>query len=320
MNRQIIKKAVFLGVGLLILVWPVRAAADKETYEEPFEKTVSLARDGRVQISNISGDIEVRAWGEEQVKVKAIKRSRASSLNQAKENAARVTIEMTTEGNTLRIETKYPRSDRFWGRESTNVSVDYWLWVPERASFKANNVSGDIDVEGLGAAVELKAVSGDIELRRVNGQVEANAVSGDLEIADISGDIFLKSVSGDIRVTGLKGSAEAETVSGDIELAGVAEANRVRVKALSGEVAYRGSINPAGSYDLKSHSGSISLYLPANSAFDFEAETFSGSIRTDFEIKVTGSVSPREISGAVGGGGAKLRISSFSGDIKLIKS
>ena len=89
---------------------------------------------------------------------------------------------------------------------------------------------------------------------------------------------------------------------------------------MSGGVVYRGHINRQGNYTFKSHSGGVTLYLPADSAFDFDAETFSGDIETDFEIKVMGKVSPKEMSGTVNGGGATLKVSSFSGDIKLKKS
>ncbi len=321
MKHRAVKKTMIFGIGLLFLVLPTLAAMLGETHEEPFEKTVGLARDGKVLIHNISGDIEVRTWSEGQVKIKALKTSRAGSLSQAKENAARVSIEIIEEGNTLRIETKYPRNlDRFWGRESVNVSVDYWLWIPDKASFRAKNISGDIDVEGAGGDLDLDAVSGDLHLRQISGRVEGNTVSGDIKGADIVGGVWLKSVSGDISMTAIKGSIEAETVSGDVELSGVSEANKVAIKALSGEVVYRGSINPAGNYSLKSHSGNVTLYLPADSAFDLDAGTFSGSIRTDFEIKVTGKVSGREMSGTVNSGGATVKLSSFSGDIKIIKS
>lgn len=70
----------------------------------------------------------------------------------------------------------------------------------------------------------------------------------------------------------------------------------------------------------KENQASVELYLPANSAFDFVAETFSGSITTDFEIKVTGKISPKEMSGVVNGCGATVKLPSFSGDIKLKKS
>lgn len=320
MRRSVIQKTAVLGATLLIVAFSTAVAAEREKYEEPFEKTFPLAKDGKVQISNISGDIEVRSWGEGQVKIKAIKVSKASSLSQAKENAGKVAIEVTTEGNVLRIETKYPKSGKFWGGESVNVSVDYWLWIPEKAGLKVKNISGDIDVEGTAGMLDLTAVSGDVSLRKASGRAESTTISGDLEVSGIAGDVFLKSVSGDITADRIKGSIEAETVSGDIELTEVSEAAAVRVKALSGEVVYRGNINPAGNYSLKSHSGNVELYLPANSAFDFVAETFSGGITTDFEIKVTGKISPKEMSGVVNGGGATVKLSSFSGDIRLKKS
>lgn len=320
MKRSVIQKTALMGAMLLLLLVFSAAAVERERYEEPFEKTYPLAKDGKVQISNISGDVEVRSWGEGQVKIKAVKVSKASSLSQAKENAAKVTIEITTEGNVLRIETKYPKSGKFWGGESVNVSVDYWLWIPEKAGLEVKNISGDVDVEGTAGMLDLNAISGDVNLRKASGRAEGSTISGDLEISGITGDVFLKSVSGDITASRIKGSVEAETVSGDIELTEVSEAATVRVKALSGEIVYRGNINPAGNYSLKSHSGNVDLYLPADSAFNFEAETFSGSIATDFEIKVTGKISPREMSGVVNGGGATVKLSSFSGDIKLKKS
>jgi len=317
MRNRRMKRASWLTVTLLLVF---SLAAAKEKYEEKFDKTVALAKDGKVDISNISGDITVSSWNQDQVKIEALKVSQASSLEKAKENAAKVTIEVVPEGSLLRIETKYPKSDKFWGGESVNVSVDYKLWIPEKASLKANNISGDITAEAIGGAAALKAVSGDIQLTKAAGGADCNSVSGNVTVADVTGSAFLKSVSGDVKATSIKGSVEAESVSGDVELVEVSEASTVRVKALSGEVLYRGGISKQGNYSLKSHSGSVMLYVPADSAFDLEAETFSGGIESDFEIKVMGKVSPKELSGSVNGGGAVLKVSSFSGDIKLKKS
>jgi len=315
-NRRM-KRTGWLVVSLLLIF---SLAAAKERYEEKFDKTVALAKDGKVDISNISGDITVMSWNQDQVKIEALKVSQASSLEKAKENAAKVTIEVVPEGSLLRIETKYPKSDKFWGGESVNVSVDYKLWIPEKASLKANNISGDITAEAIGGPAALKAVSGDVQLTKGAAGVDGNSISGNMTVSDVTGSVFLKTVSGDVKANSIKGSVEAESVSGDVELVAVSEASTVRVKALSGEVLYRGAISRQGNYSLKSHSGSVVLYLPADSAFDFEAETFSGGIESDFEIKVMGKVSPKEMSGSVNGGGAVLKVSSFSGDIKLKKS
>jgi len=311
------RKTGGLAISLLLLF---SLAAAKEKVEEKFEKTVALAKDGKVDISNISGDITVMTWAQDQVKIEALKISEASSLEKAKENAAKVTIEVVPEGNLLRIETKYPKSGKFWGGESVNVSVDYKLWIPEKAALKASNISGDVTAEAIGGAAALKAVSGDVQLTKAAAGADCNSVSGNVTVADVTGSAFLKSVSGDVKASVVKGSIEAESVSGDIELTDVSEAPTARVKALSGEVLFRGRLSKEGNYSLKSHSGNVELYLPADSAFDFEAETFSGGIESDFEIKVMGKVSPKEMSGSVNGGGAVLKVSSFSGDIKLKKT
>lgn len=313
------KTAALAASFLLLFAFSVSASAAKEKYEAKFEKTVALPKEGKVHISNISGGIEVRIWNQDQVKIQALKISQASSLDKAKENAAKVNIEVTEEGNVVRIETKYPKSNKFWGGDSVNVSVDYWLWIPEKAGLKANNISGNVDVEGPGGAVDLSAISGNVRLKKSSKGAECSAISGDLEVTGVTGDVFLKSISGDITARQIKGSIQAETVSGEIELMEVSEANTVRAKALSGEIVYRGSINRAGNYNLKSHSGGIEMFLPADAAFDFEAETFSGTIESDFEIKVTGKISPKEMRGVVNGGGASVKLSSFSGDIKLRK-
>src|SRR4030042_1768765 len=261
MRNRRMKRASWLVVTLLLVF---SLAAAKEKYEEKFDKTVALAKDGKVDIGNISGDITVMTWSQDQVKIEALKVSQASSLEKAKENAAKVTIEVIPEGSLLRIETKYPKSDKFWGGDSVNVSVDYKLWIPEKAALKANNISGDITAEAIGGAAALRAVSGDIQLTKAAGGADCNSGSGNVTVADVTGSAFLKSVSGDVKATSIKGSVEAESVSGDVELVEVSEATTVRVKALSGEVLYRGGISKQGNYSLKSHSGNVALYIPAH--------------------------------------------------------
>src|SRR4030043_1061824 len=211
MRNRRMKRASWLVVTLL-LVFSFSAA--KEKYEEKFDKTVALARDGKGDSGNNLGDITVMIWNQDQVKIEALKVSQASSVEKAKGNAAKGAIEVVPEGSLLRIETKYPKSDKFWGGESVNVSVDYKLWIPEKAALKANNISGDITAEAIGGAAALKAVSGDIQLTKAGGGADCNSVSGNVTGADVTGSAFLKSVSGDVKANSVKGSVEAESASG----------------------------------------------------------------------------------------------------------
>ncbi len=316
-KRMAFGAGLALAVGLALVAGPAWAA--RERHEEKFEKTEALARDGKVFLSNISGDNVIKTWKENRVRILALKVSQASTAAKAKENAAEVAIEVTREGDTLRIETKYPKRRTPWGgQDSINVSVDYEVWVPEGASVEVRSVSGDVDVAAIGGKARIHCVSGDVDLLGAAG-ADVDLVSGDLTVKNITGDAYVKAVSGDIRMSGIKGSVGAESVSGDIEMTGVSDAAAVTGKSVSGNIRYEGVILPGGRYELKIHSGTIEMLIPASSSFELEADTFNGAIDSEFEIQVIGKISPREVRGTVGKGGAAVRLKSFSGDIELKK-
>jgi DUF4097 and DUF4098 domain-containing protein YvlB len=320
-----ISKKVILFMVLVFLLWvypgALRADEDwnREKFQEKFQKAVDLEKDGHVYLSNISGDIQVKSWSENSVKIEAIKVSQASTSQRAKENADRVQIEVEKVGKTLRIETKFPKSIDRWFSGSMNVSVDYWIWIPEQASIEIKTVSGDIKAEGLGGLFEANAVSGDITVKKVDKGMAIETVSGDLELDDINGDADLETVSGEIVLNRIKGSVDAETVSGEIELREISMARDVEAKTVSGDITYHGDINPQGRYTLKTHSGDVELMLPADAGFELEAETYSGHIDCDFKVSVTGRIKSRQISGTVNQGGALLRLTTFSGSITIEK-
>ncbi|OGD14823.1 MAG: hypothetical protein A2V76_02950 [Candidatus Aminicenantes bacterium RBG_16_63_14] len=319
MRKQDRKWPVILIGTAFVLAFVAAPALAAEKFEEKFEKTEALAVNGKLYLSNVSGQIEVATWKNAQVKIEALKTSKADTLAKAKENAGEVTIEVTKEGDLVRVETKYPkRSGGFWGGKSINVSVDYKIWVPDQAAVELKSVSGDVRVAPLGGKAKIGCVSGNIDLLGAAG-ADVDLVSGDLTLENIAGDAYLKAVSGNIKATQVKGSVEVEAVSGDIDLRDVSEAMTVNAKSISGNITYAGKIKAGGRYELKAHSGDVRMTIPADSAFDFEANTFSGSIDSDFEIQVVGKISPREIHGTVGKGGATVKLKSFSGNVDLRK-
>lgn len=313
--KKVLAPSVILVLILFVMGFTPAEPAAKEKYKEEFEKTVSLVMDGKVSVRNISGDVEVKTWDRPEVKIMALKTSSADTLEKAKENAVKVKIEIIEEGNLLRIEADYPKTSI----RGLNVSIDFDLFIPDQAAIKIKSVSGDVTLENMGGAVKTEVVSGDIEVMKASKGVDCQSVSGDLELQGIAGDAYLKTVSGDITLEQLMGSLEAESVSGDIEMTGVSGAKFIKAKILSGSITYQGSIEAASKYEMKSHSGDIEMYLPGSSAFDIEAETFSGDIETDFEISVSGKFSKKRITGTVNGGGAVVILSTFSGDISLEK-
>jgi len=302
-------------VGILLGFWLTSPGWAKEKYEEKFQKSVALAQEGKVEIRNVSGDIRVFVWEKNEVKIEAVKISRASSLEKAKENAARVKIEVTKEDDTLTIATRYPKTTF----KRLDVSVNYKVTIPTKAALRVKSVSGDVECGHIGGFLKISAVSGDVVVEQAGDGVELSSVSGDVKISRIEGEASLKTVSGDISIAFLRGSVEAESVSGDIELKDVSQARRVKVSSLSGDVRYYGDLNPDGIYTLKTHSGDLEVRLPAEAKFDLVAKTFSGDVDSEFEITLVGKVSRRELRGKVNGGGAELELRTFSGEIKLRK-
>lgn len=314
MRKTIFRLLTIVPVLVFLAGLTPAEGALKEKYEENFNKVEKLAADGRVSIKNISGKIEIATWDRAEVKIDAVKISKASSMEQAEENAGRVKINVVNEGDEVKIETEYP--ERTFKR--FNVSVEYVLTIPKKASIRASNVSGNVRLKDVGGLSEVTVTSGNLFCDGAK-RVDLETISGDMDVSNIEGDAFLKATSGKIEAVGVTGSVEAEVVSGGIELRGISKADRIQAKAISGRLVYEGDINPNGIYELKTHSGSIKLVLPADAAFDLDASTFSGSIDTDFDVVVSGSIKKKEIRGRVNGGGAEVELNAFSGTISILK-
>ena len=309
-----------------VLAWCLAVAAlvalplmARERYEEKFQKTEALPKDGRVVLYNVSGTIEVLSAKEDVVRIDVLKRSEAGSQAKAKENAAQVTIEIVREGSTLRIETRYPKTKKFWGSDSLNVSVDYKVSIPEKAALDVRNISGDAVVAGIGGALKAEVVSGDLTVRGAAAGAEAKVTSGNLEVFDVIGDAYLTNTSGDITAARIKGSVEAGVVSGTLDIREVTEARSLSGHTVSGDCTFQAKILPQARVSLKSHSGNVRLVLPADTGFELEASTFSGVIETDFPVTAVGRISAREVRGTVGGGGASVNLKALSGNVELRK-
>ncbi|NIO49312.1 MAG: DUF4097 family beta strand repeat protein [Candidatus Aminicenantes bacterium] len=316
--------------------YTAEATAD-ERYEEKFERTVSLAKDGKVTLANITGSIDVKSWDRDEVKINALKISKASTLSEAKENANSVKIVVKKEGNTLQIKTEYPEGREIWRRKSLNVSVNYSLVIPAKASAKIDSVTGNVDLEEIGGAakvevvtgnatleknggaVKVEVVTGAIVVRKADKGVDCETVTGKIEVQNITGDAFLKTVTGRITASQIKGSIKFHVVTGRVELSEVSEASFVDGEIVTGSFLYDGKIKREGRYTINIHTGKIEMILPGDSGFDLEANTFSGRIETDFEIKISGKISKKRISGVVNEGGALVKLSTFSGNIYLKK-
>ncbi len=321
------KKRKSSVAGRLVPALPlvlVSLALSGRAEQQEIRESHDLQPGATVSLENTSGDIKVISWREQRAEIIATKIGPRDQLDD-------VTVSIMARPSRLEIRTRYP------ARGKSQVSVNYELRLPRIVNIDgirsvsgdieiseidgrvvARSVSGSIAVRGVAQDLDLKSISGSVTVANTGGRTSISATSGPVEVVDVAGDLEVKGVSGDISIRRVRGRIEAETVSGDV---GISESSAATVRAstVSGNISFSGSLHPEERYELKSFSGNVEAVLPGNSSFDLEASTFSGSLESDFEIKIQGRMEKRSIRGTVGQGGAILELSSFSGTVRLRK-
>jgi DUF4097 and DUF4098 domain-containing protein YvlB len=206
-------------------------------------------------------------------------------------------------------------------------------------SLTARSDSGDIQVEEitLDGALDLRTNFGSVTAQDIAAQrLTAHSDSGEIQVDDATLDGALdlgtnfgsvtangvhatsyqiQSDSGSLTLDGCSGPLDLQTNFGNIEVRNAAEAT-LTLKTDSGRIYFSGSLHAEGVHQLESGLGKVHLVLPADAAFDLDAETDFGSIKTDFAVTVT-ELEEKHIVGEVNGGGPSLQIHTDSGDITL---
>ncbi|MFE7752993.1 DUF4097 domain-containing protein [Streptomyces sp. NPDC057428] len=188
--------------------------------------------------------------------------------------------------------------DRRSSRRSASVS----LAVPAGAAVEVGVIGAEAVVSGIRGRTELRGISGDSTLVGLDGVVRAETVSGSLEAQNVTGDLRFQSVSGDLTVVeGAGTSVRAESVTGHmvLDLDTSPKPTDIRLTSVSGEIAIR-------------------LPYPADARV--EANTASGTVSNAFEdLRVGGQWGAKKITGTLGAGAGKLKATTVSGSIALLR-
>jgi hypothetical protein len=163
-------------------------------------------------------------------------------------------------------------------------------------------------------------------IRAVNNDAEAKfsvsykilvPLQQDLKLSANNGGISIKSVEGTLNFETRNGGVSLKDVAGDVK--GMTKNGGVSVK-LSGS-SYRGS-----GLDVETKNGGVKLVLPRNFAADVESGTVNGGFKSDFaELSVKKDDTnrwnrPKKVSASLNGGGAKIRVVTTNGGVKIASS
>lgn len=290
-------------------------------------QTVKVGNSAVLDLSHLAGDVRVSGGAGSAIKIDAIKRVRHRDADEGKRLLDLLRVDIAHFSNRVEVRTVYPR--RTATRGSMSASVDYVITVPASTAVALKSVSGNIFVSNVRGEVRAEAVSGDVNVGGTPNVTVAKTVSGDVLARDIGTQtaLVLSTVSGTVVATGLKVRAlEAGSVSGNVRIAG-SQVERLEARSVSGDIEFDAPLAKGGRYEFNSHSGNVRVLLSGNTGFELDADTFSGSVRSDVPVTLrsVGSTgrerrgSTRAIRGTYGDASAILSIRSHSGSVVITK-
>lgn len=265
------------------------------------DQTVDAVKGTRLVLSNNAGEVVVRSWDQDKVRIQAT-------------HSARETVTAETTDMTLRIRTKSTRGP--------SGLVDYLITVPKWMPVNLSGTYLDATIEGTSAEVTVETVHGNAKVTGGTGAVSVRSIEGIITIDKASGRVQATTVNEGIRVTNVTGEITAETTNGDIVIDN-AQTSNLEASTVNGDVTFNGTVRDGGVYRLTTHGGDIRAGLGGASNATVFVRTFQGDFNADFPVQLPEGQTPRSGSKrfnfTLGTGSARIELQSFNGDIILAR-
>jgi bifunctional DNA-binding transcriptional regulator/antitoxin component of YhaV-PrlF toxin-antitoxin module len=210
----------------------------KHTETAEWRKTYNLQPGGRVEVSNINGQIQVEPSNGNSVEVVALKTAKGHSPEDARQALARVEIVEQSGPAGVRIETKVQRTHGWF---DSGANVRYTVRVPSGAQSKFSTTNGGVELRGVSGSIEVRTTNGGITAREVTGSIEASTTNGGLDVDLVELDergARLECTNGGIKLrlpSNAKASISANVTNGGIDTGGLpletVESTRRRLEA-----------------------------------------------------------------------------------------
>lgn len=260
------------------------------------DTTFAAAGARALELSNAGGQVVVRVWDRDEVRVQA-DHSRRTYIEIDRSSDGVIEIEPEAEMGPATV-------------------VDFQITIPRTMSVYVEGMYSDIDIDGVRGEVEVETLEGQIVLRNITGDVSAEAVAGEIRIESIEGDVEVSAVAKGVRLDGVSGDIMVESVSGSIEMQNV-RSDRVEAGTVSGRIIYSGSIVEGGRYYFGAHSGQIVLALPDGVNAQVSAMSLTGRFVGRYPGVPESLNSRKRNSFTLGSGGAEIEIETFGGGIVI---
>ena len=232
-----------------------------------FNKTYDFDGD-EVSVRTVNGKIFIESWDRDEVDVNAEIKVRASSKSLARDYLDNIEIVVRERDDALIIKVERPHErgggfmDWIFGSGKPNVTVNFWLKVPEETDIEATSVNGSVEAIAIVGRTSIHSTNGKIVAEEIEGPVQASTTNGsisvDINTEDIDDDIELHTVNGSIKLVverDMEADVDITTVNGSISTDFPLE-----VRGKWGPKKVQGEINGGGPLiKLQTVNGSISI-------------------------------------------------------------
>ena len=210
-------------LAIAALVAPLTAcelamANFKAEAREPWSQSFTLPENGRLELENTNGSIDVQPSAGAQVEVSAVRIAKAHTEEAAKDLLKQIEVSVEQSGDRLRLKAKYPRN-----LHMASAAVDFVVKVPATISVKVENTNGRVTLNGLANAVDATTTNGGVTGRSLKGPVRAATTNGGVDIdvdAVDAGGIELATTNGGVKLQlpeSSKADISATCVNGGIK-------------------------------------------------------------------------------------------------------
>jgi DUF4097 and DUF4098 domain-containing protein YvlB len=259
------------------------------------EQTLPVKKGMRLEVHTYTGDVDVKTWDRDEVKVEA-------------EHSVRESVDVRATEAALIVR----------GRSRTGParSIDYAITIPTWMAVRVEGQGADVVLTGVGGDVSVETNRGDIIVRGGSGFVSVKSVMGQITIERARGRIEAQTVNDSIRIADVTGDISVGTTNGGIDLDRVDTAN-LDAYTVNGGIAFDGPIKDRGIYRITTHNGLVSLAVPERVNATLSVRTYGGNFRSSFPVKVDNTERRNRFTATLGDGSARVELETFNGSILL---
>jgi hypothetical protein len=251
---------------------------DHETIQRTFQMAAG-ANPKRLTVDNLDGFIHVNAYSGSEIRVSVERSTTADSREALAEARHDVKLEMSQQGNSVRLYADTPsRHNNCCGCcRNYRVRFDYEIQVPKEVELELKNLNREIQVTGT---------AGDFDIHGLNGRIDMESVAGSGSVHTLNGKVRVVFARNPQR------ASEFHTLNGEIDVYFQQPLNaNLNFKTLNGGVWADFDVAPTVDSSVREQHGVKLIY---------------SSARTN-----------RTHSGRAGGGGPLLSFSGLNGPIRL---